>query len=289
MDRQPKDYKWFAVETATGYDRKVCDNIITVANNRDMRDQILAACLPYEIKVKKKAKKKRTAAKQTQNVFIFKEDEYTKDEYVLQPDEPEKEDEEEYEIEEVRNLYHGPITYEFTCDSRKAYDLKWMNSLDFLSYSYYPPACASNVEGPLNPMSNPGAKDNPSKTVEEMMDYLESRKARIQSISQRFNNLPIAFTEYGVRSAHGCIMQPYNFLWETYYDGEEQANFMEASFRTFWGLPEWMGLFWWKWDETQNRPHYHTDPRGDMGFTIQGKPAEAVMQKWIKKSRSEKR
>jgi hypothetical protein len=192
-------------------------------------------------------------------------------------------------IEEVRNLYHGPITYEFTCDSRKAYDLKWMNSLDFLSYSYYPPACASNVDGPLNPMSNPGAKDNPSKTVEEMMDYLESRKARIQTISQRFNNLPIAFTEYGVRSAHGCIMQPYNFLWETYYDGEEQANFMEASFRTFWGLPEWMGLFWWKWDETQNRPHYHTDPRGDMGFTIQGKPAEAVMQKWIQKSRSEKR
>ena len=106
MDRQPKDYKWFAVETATGYDRKVCDNIITVANNRDMRDQILAACLPYEIKVKKKAKKKRAAAKQSQNVFVFKEDEYTKDEYVLQPDEPEKEDEEEYEIEEVKNLLY---------------------------------------------------------------------------------------------------------------------------------------------------------------------------------------
>ena len=106
MDRQPKDYKWFAVETATGYDRKVCDNIITVANNRDMRDQILAACLPYEIKIKKKAKKKRAAAKQTQNVFIFKEDEYTKDEYVLEPEEPEKEEEEEYEIEEVKNFLY---------------------------------------------------------------------------------------------------------------------------------------------------------------------------------------
>lgn len=104
MDRQPKDYKWFAVETVTGYDRKVCDNIITVANNRDMRDQILAACLPYQIKVKKKAKKKRTAAKQSQNVFIFKEDEYTKDEYVLEPEEPEKE--EEYEIEEVKDFLY---------------------------------------------------------------------------------------------------------------------------------------------------------------------------------------
>ena len=78
-------------------------------------------------------------------------------------------------------------------------------------------------------------------------------------------------------------MQPYNFLWETYYDGEEQANYMEAMFRTFHDLPGWMGLFWWKWDETQNRPHYHTDPNGEKGFTIQGKPAEAVLKKWFNK------
>ncbi len=107
MSKEPKDFKWFAVETATGYDKKVCDNIITVANNREMRDQILAACLPYEVKQKKKSKKKRTSAKTAQNVFLFKEDEYTKDEYVLEPDEPEKtENEEEYEIEEVKNLLY---------------------------------------------------------------------------------------------------------------------------------------------------------------------------------------
>ena len=54
-----------------------------------------------------------------------------------------------------------------------------------------------------------------------------------------------------------------------------------------WELPEWMGFLWWKWDETQYRPHYHTDPRGDKGFTIQGKPAEEVMRKWVKKLRNE--
>ena len=42
-------------------------------------------------------------------------------------------------IEEIRKLYSGPITYEFTPASRKAYDLNWFKELDFLSYSYYPP------------------------------------------------------------------------------------------------------------------------------------------------------
>ncbi len=187
-------------------------------------------------------------------------------------------------IEAVRGLFSNPITYEFTHKSRKAYDLEWVKSLDFLSYSYYPPACDPNVPK-LDSTRNDGAKDMPSKTVEEMVAYLEPRKKRIASISERFDNMPIAFTEFGVRSAHGCIMQPYNFLWETYYDGEEQANYMEAGFRTFWELPEWMGFLWWKWDETQHRPQYHLDPAGDMGFTIQGKPAEAVMNRWLQKSR----
>ena len=137
----------------------------------------------------------------------------------------------------------------------------------------------------LDPNENPGSKDNPTKTVEDMVKYLEPRKKRIESISERFGNKPIAFTEYGTRSAHGCIMQPYNFLWETHYDGQEQADYMEASFRTFVDVPQWMGLFWWKWDETQIRPQYHGDPGGDRGFTIQGKPAEEVMRKWVQMKR----
>lgn len=88
-----------------------------------------------------------------------------------------------------------------------------------------------------------------------------------------------------MRSAHGCIMRPYDYLWETYYDGQEQADYMEASFQTFWEIPQWMGFFWWKWDETQIRPHYYGDPNGDKGFTIQGKPAENVFRRWVGKEK----
>jgi hypothetical protein len=38
----------------------------------------------------------------------------------------------------------------------------------------------------------------------------------------------------------------------------------------------------WKWEEQQNRPHYHK-PEGDTGFTVHGKPAEAVLARWCAK------
>ena len=179
-------------------------------------------------------------------------------------------------IEEIRKIYSGPLTYEFTMLSRKAYALDWFKGLDFLSYSYYPPACAKNAEPPV-------LRSNPPCTVDDMVNYLSPRKAKIMSICERFDNKPIVFTEIGVRSGHGCVIYPCDYQQETYYDGEEQANYMEAIFRTFRELPQWMGLYWWKWDETQNRPQYHTDPKGDMGFTIEGKPAEKVLKKWASK------
>lgn len=180
-------------------------------------------------------------------------------------------------ISEVRKIYSGPLTYEFIHASREAYALDWFDDLDFLSYSYYPPAKGDWKEPERY-------ADSPAAPLEEMIAYLEPQKARITSICERFGNKPIAFTEIGVRSAHGCIAAPEGFLEQTYYDGQEQADYMEAIFRTFSDLPQWLGLYWWKWDETQNRPQYHDDPNGDKGFTIQGKPAEKVLRKWFKKA-----
>ena len=178
-------------------------------------------------------------------------------------------------IADIRGIYSGPLTYEFTHESRKHHPLDWFDELDFLSYNYYPPARGDWTD----PEQFRAA---PPLTVDDMVAYLEPRRKRIVSISERFGNKPIAFTEIGVRSAHGCVAVPYDFLARTDYDGEEQANYMEAVFRTFSDLPQWLGLYWWKWDETQNRPHYHDDPRGDKGFTIQGKPAEQVLKRWFR-------
>jgi len=181
-------------------------------------------------------------------------------------------------IKEIRNLYSGPITYEFMPSSHQRFKLSWFDELDFLSYSYYPAACPPNG-------TPPNARTNSDYSVEQMKEYLSVQCSKIEEVCKKFGNKPIAFTEYGVRSAHGCIMRPYDYLWDTYYDGEEQANYMEASFQTFWDIPQWMGFFWWKWDETQNRPHYYGDPGGNKGFTVQGKPAEKVLKHWVAKNK----
>ena len=183
-------------------------------------------------------------------------------------------------IQEVRARFTGPITYEFTPGSRKKYALNWFEELDFLSYSYYPPGVPATEDMVC---SIEAIRGTPDYTVEQIAAHLATRGPKIQSIAERYGNKPIVFTEFGVRSAHGCIMRPENFLWDTPYDGQQQANYMEAAFRTFWDLPSWMGFFWWKWDETQDRPHYAGDPRGDRGFTIQGKPAEEVLRRWAHK------
>ncbi len=53
------DYKWYAVHTYSGYENKVADNIIKVADNRGMRDQILEVCVPTETVVEIKDDKKK--------------------------------------------------------------------------------------------------------------------------------------------------------------------------------------------------------------------------------------
>jgi len=74
------------------------------------------------------------------------------------------------------------------------------------------------------------------------------------------------------------------YRWDAYHGGEEQACFLEAIFDTFWPEPWWMGLYWWKWDEQNDRPNFRDDPRGNKGFTLDGKPAAEVMKRWYGKT-----
>ena len=100
---------------------------------------------------------------------------------------------------------------------------------------------------------------------------------------QEAGNKPIVFSEIGTRSCRGCVNVPGDFKTESPWDGQEQADYMDAAFSTFSKMPAWLGLSWWKWDETQHtRHHYSPDPLKDRGFTICGKPAAAVMRKWAK-------
>ena len=177
-------------------------------------------------------------------------------------------------IETVRQHYSGPVTYECTQTALKR-QVKWLNELDFLSMSFYPPGTEIAFR------NDDQFHQVPHISLEEMIAALSKHLEFTQSFSDGFGKKPIAFTEIGTRSAHGNVILPFNYTADSYYDGEEQANYMEAVFSTFSKLPCWLGPYWWKWDETQYRPQYNGDPAGDRGFTIQGKPAEKVLRKWF--------
>lgn len=53
------DYKWIAVHTYSGYENKVAENILKVADGRGMRDQIVETCVPKETVISTKIRKEK--------------------------------------------------------------------------------------------------------------------------------------------------------------------------------------------------------------------------------------
>ncbi len=181
-------------------------------------------------------------------------------------------------IAHARRHYGGPITYEFMPREPSERPLRWFETLDFLALSTYPPAVdqPDEVRGDYA-----NWKNLPPISRESMAKALAAHKPLVAGFSERFGRKPLLFSEIGTRSCRGCVNVPGNYSAESIWDGREQADYMDAVFSTFSTLPAWMGLSWWKWDETQHtRHHYSPDPMKDRGFTICGKPAEAVMRKW---------
>ena len=189
-------------------------------------------------------------------------------------------------IEEFRRVYDGPISYEFTRNyepSGKGNEehkewwgkIDFMDAVDFLSFSWYPRARPFPASG-----RNEDLCKAPVTTLDEMVAYLKPGRNEFDRTVKLYGNKPVLFTEAGQRSAHGCCGLPWEGLLDFPYDAEEQANYMEALFRTFSDRPQWTGLCWWKWDESQPRKHYHPDPKKDCGFRIYGKPACDVFRRW---------
>ncbi len=166
----------------------------------------------------------------------------------------------------ARSVYGGHLTSSHTrwTDFHKHLDQSghWWYDLDSLGTSFYDPV--SNRE---------------DSSVDEMVASLQPLLDHHRAIAKKFGK-PYYFGETGCCATAGATRKPHGWDNPGGYDGQEQANFMEAVLRTFWNEPWWMGMYWWKWDEQNDRPQFRDDPRGDKGFTIWGKPAADTMKKW---------
>ncbi|MGH8776739.1 MAG: glycoside hydrolase family 113 [Jiangellaceae bacterium] len=172
-------------------------------------------------------------------------------------------------VRQVREWYDGPLTYQVNEYWRVRNETHaWLRDLDLLSFSFYYPAARSRRTG---------------ESVEGMRAVLEPQVSLLRDLATTYD-LAILFNEVGCRSLAGAAVDPGNYRPEGAYDGDEQARYAEAVLSSFWDEPWWRGMYWWKWEEQQDRPQYRTDPAGDTGFTVDGKPAADVLRRWYERT-----
>ena len=166
----------------------------------------------------------------------------------------------------ARSVFSGHLTSSHTDRVDFLKDLQrpdhWFRDLDSIGTSFYHPVA-----------------DKPGTSLDEMVVNLQPQLERYRRIAALYGK-PVYFGECGCCSTAGATRSPCNWDNPGGYDGDEQARFLEAVLATFWHEPWWLGLYWWKWDEQNDRPHFRDDPRGDKGFTLWGKPAADTLQRW---------
>jgi hypothetical protein len=166
----------------------------------------------------------------------------------------------------AREVFDGHLTtsmintYQFI--DKLADPNHWFYALDSVGSSMYSPAA-----------------DKPKATVEEMVEFLQPVVAKYRAFAEAYGK-PFYLGETGCCATAGAGRLPYFWNNGGGYDGQEQANYLEATIQAFGAEPWWKGLFWWKWDEQNDRPQFRDDPAGDKGFTIYGKPAADVFGRW---------
>ncbi len=164
-------------------------------------------------------------------------------------------------IEEVRKVYHGPITY--NTNHGKEFGVKWWDAVDYIGTSAYY-----------------GVGKVPGDSLENMTEVWNSQKERLAELSRVNGGKQIIFMEIGCRSARGCAMMPYDFSHREFpYDEDEQANFYESCLVSMWDEPWFAGFFWWDW--------YTKLPTRtpELGFSIVGKKTENIIKEWYAKDR----
>lgn len=173
-------------------------------------------------------------------------------------------------IAAARSVFKGHLTSGHTphTDFRKELQQNpnhWFYDLDSVGTSFYH-----------------AAADGPGATKEQMLAKLQPHLDYYREVAKLYGK-PFYLSECGCCSTAGATTKPYGWDNPGGYDGEEQARYLDAVLTTFWKEPWFMGLYWWKWEEQNDRPWLRDDPRGDKGFPVWNKPAAKVMKEWFSK------
>lgn len=163
-------------------------------------------------------------------------------------------------IQKVRKIYSGPITYAANWDEYNK--ITFWEDVDYIGIDTY---------FPINRMKTPEVR----KTIRNW----KAIKKRLKKLSKT-KNRQILLTEFGYRNVSYAGKRPW-----IHDKGENappnnrtQVNLYQAFFQTFWKKSWIAGGFAWKW---------FADPKSgnDTSFSVQGKPALVILQKWYAPSK----
>ncbi len=158
-------------------------------------------------------------------------------------------------IQKVRKIYKGPITYAANWD--EYHKISFWQDLDYIGVDTY---------FPINRMKTPEVR----KTIKNWR-AIQKQLRKFSKAEDR----QIILTEFGYRNVSYAGKRPW-----THDKGEKippnnqaQVNLYQAFFHTFWKKSWIAGGFAWKW---------FAQPKSgkDTSFSVQGKPALTVLQKW---------
>ncbi len=157
-------------------------------------------------------------------------------------------------IQKVRKIYKGQLTYSANWD--EYHRITFWQSLDFIGVDTY---------FPINRMETPKYK----KTLKNWRSIQRQMRKR----SKR-ENKKILLTEFGYRNVSYAGKRPWTHdKGPATINNQAQVNLYKAFFQTFWE-EEWVaGGFAWKW-------FYQPPEKNNTSFSVQGKPALEVVQKW---------
>ncbi len=163
-------------------------------------------------------------------------------------------------IKDIRAIYTGKLTYAANWDSYSK--IPFWCDLDYIGIDAYFPI-----------------SDSKTPSNEEIILGWREHKNNIMR-TQSENNIPVLFTEYGYRSVDYAGKAP----WETSRQAgsinhEAQEELLQGIFDTFWAESWFAGGFLWKWFHN----HEQVGGTDNNRFTIQNKPAEAILKKQYQK------
>lgn len=155
-------------------------------------------------------------------------------------------------IDAVRKQYRGKLVYSANWDHYAP--VSFWNLVDVVGLTaYYKIAETANAR------------------EEEMAAAWRGIRAKLLAWSRKIRR-PFIFTEVGYPSITGCAIYPWDYTRRTAINLEEQRRAYAAFIKTWRGVKELGGVFFWDW--------YGPGGKDDRGYTPRGKPAEKLIRDW---------